>query len=168
MSTRHDLIIEARHVLTLRQRALSWLLTLLGWGIWCYLWLPALALALVLNFDPDIQPGSGNLRESLDILLIYGSIAVGLGGALVLWSRINLWRFSGMDRRSPIANASLAEIADDLALSFSMLKSGQEGKIVVVHHGPEGGIIGIDVALPLHAPSTDMKSPDNRKPVMSV
>ncbi|MBV8047396.1 MAG: poly-beta-1,6-N-acetyl-D-glucosamine biosynthesis protein PgaD [Paludibacterium sp.] len=152
MSTKHDLIIEARHILTRRQRALSWLLTLLGWAGWCYLLLPALAVVLFWVFGRDILSVGGDmhrLSENVDILRLYLLIAGTLGGLLVFWSRINLWRFAGVDRRNPIANASIAEIADDLELSAAMLQHGQGGKIVVVHHGAEGGIIGIDVVLPL-------------------
>jgi len=148
------LIIRAGHNMTWLQRLVSRLLTVLWWILWVYLWLPALAFVCLLIWGEHWLPVTVQLDQLPQHLEVLGTYAlfVGLfGGGLVLWSRINYWRFSGEEQRAPIASLTLEEIAADLGLDASMLRQGQAGKIVVVHHNPEGGIHHLDIQLPLAA-----------------
>ena len=150
--SKQDLIIDARHVLTRRRRLVSWLLTLLGWCAWFYLWLPAFDLLrswLIGHAVLSIDPGLSRLAQSLTVLEIYLLVAALLGGALILWSRVNYWRFAGVERRSTIADAPLEELAGAAALPVSLLQRGCQAQILVVHHQKDGEISGIDVLSPL-------------------
>ena len=157
--TKKKLIIDAYQLLPFRQRALSWLLTLFGWGVWIYLWLPALAFITLYLSDHAWRPPhaeQAQLLRSLDILQLYLLIATGLGATLVLWSRIHYWRFAGVDRRAPVPDMPLAEVAEATSLPTSLLSAGQRAQILVVFHRNDGGLDNIDVKTTIEAKPTSL------------
>lgn len=156
LTNKQDLIINARQVLTYRQRAVSWLLALIGWGTWVYLWLPALAIVT------HYQAGHARLADRADqthlahggsTLAVYAMIALVLGAMLAAWAGIHYRRFSGVERRASIADVPLDEIAAVVSLPPCLLRDGQMAQILQVEHGPDGGIVDIYVQQPLIAES---------------
>ncbi|PXX40144.1 poly-beta-1,6-N-acetyl-D-glucosamine biosynthesis protein PgaD [Aquitalea magnusonii] len=148
------LIIRAAHNMSWLQRLLSRLLTVLWWLLWVYLWLPALAFFCLLIWGEQLLPVTVRIDQLPGHLLALGRYALLVclfGGGLVLWSRINYWRFSGEEQRGAIANVTLLDMAADLGLEPALLQAGQAGKVVVVHHNPEGGIHHLDILQPLPA-----------------
>lgn len=142
------LIIRAAHNMSWLQRLVSRLLTVLWWLLWVYLWLPALAFACLLIWGEQLLPVAVRIDQLPDHLAVLGRYALLVclfGGGLVLWSRINYWRFSGEEQRSAIDSITLEDIAADLGLAPQLLREGQGGKVVVVHHNPEGGIHHLDI-----------------------
>jgi|GEM_PF-2709966 len=149
-----SLIISAAHHMTWLQRLSSRLLTLLWWLLWIYLWLPALAVACLLIWGEQLLPVEVRLDQLPGHLEVLGRYAffIGLfGGGLVLWSRINYWRFSGEEQRSAIGDVTLEEIATDQGLPAHVLEQGRNGKIVIVHHDAQGGIHHLDIIMTVAA-----------------
>lgn len=156
------LIIRAAHNMSWLQRLVSRLLTVLWWLLWVYLWLPALAFACLLIWGEQLLPVTVRIDQLPDHLAVLGRYALLVclfGGGLLLWSRINYWRFSGEEQRGEIDNVTLEEMAADLGLAPQLLRAGRAGKVVVVHHNPEGGIHHLDILLPLPASTVALTEP---------
>ncbi|QOZ85037.1 MULTISPECIES: poly-beta-1,6-N-acetyl-D-glucosamine biosynthesis protein PgaD [Chromobacterium] len=150
------LIIQASHNMSALQRLLSWLMTLVCWLAWLYLWLPALAYVGYLIWGRDVLPAAlraEDAPEHLDKLRDYGLEIALIGLCLLLWSRINYWRFTGKQKRSPIPNVALEKLAEDLGLPPDELREGQAAKVAVVHHCDEGGIARIETVTRLPPPA---------------
>lgn len=167
-----DLIINAGHKASLVQRVTSFVLTLVWWALWIYLCLPALAFVSVAVSGEQLLPyhvDTSNRQHYLDLLLNYALVIVLFGGALVLWSRINLWRFAGVERRKPVPSVSLTDLAADVGISVEELARARESQVMVVYHGKEGGIAEIHPSIPLEtvAPATTTTEP-SLSPVSSA
>lgn len=148
------LIIQAAHNMSALQRLLSWLLTLLWWLVWLYLWLPALAFVCYLIWGREVLPVSIRTLDApahLTLLSEYGLFIALFGLCLVLWSRVNYWRFSGKRQRSRIPDVTLEMLAADLGVAPAELSNGRAAKVMVVHHCEEGGIARIETVTPLPA-----------------
>jgi len=145
---KEDLIIDAPYLLRPWQRVLSWILTTLGWLLWLYLWLPGLG-ALLRKLTGyamlPVETSAARMIQSLEVLKGYVLVGLLLGGLLVLWSRINYWRFQGVERRSFIPDAAADEIAECAGLSLPLLYKGQQGQVLEVYHHDDGEISGVEV-----------------------
>lgn len=125
-----------------RQRWLHWALTLVAWVIWAYLWLPVLTLvAWYLGFrtfvreivlpDPATMVSTG-----LTYLGIVSLIAL----LLIGWSRYNLGRFGGADRRRAPPRVTDPEVQRYFEVdpdTFQLLRTGAS---VTVQHDEEGRV----------------------------
>ncbi|MDN0084718.1 poly-beta-1,6-N-acetyl-D-glucosamine biosynthesis protein PgaD [Crenobacter sp. SG2305] len=148
MSIAHDgVIIEAEHNLTLMQRLVSMSLTTLLWLFWMYLWMPLISLigwyfGIQLIYDQMV------LREGwyslIKLLLVYALIVAALSGLLLVWARINYYRFAGRERRRRAPDLSLAVLASDFGLSRATVEAGQASRIAVVYHDETGMIAAIE------------------------
>lgn len=141
-----SLIIDARRHLTLPQRLLSSGLTALLWGLWLYLWLPALGLLAWLGSLRGLlhlaaQPASLRLPPTLPGHLL---TLLATAGALGLWARLSQRRMRAAPRpcdREP----SPADYARDLGADPEQVAAGRDAAIVVVHHDNTGRIVAIEV-----------------------
>jgi biofilm PGA synthesis protein PgaD len=167
---RKEMIIDAAHFLTPWQRRLSLGLTALGWCVWLYLWLPGLAALLrwITGYSlPVHETSAARLAQSLMVLEQYVLVALLLGAILVLWSRINYWRFQGAERRSFITDAAPDEVARVAELPLAELHHGLQGQVLVVHHHEDGEISGVEVQRFLassHAPVVSVASQAGASP----
>lgn len=99
---KHPLIIERPDLQARGQRALYSLITLAAWALWGYLLTPLLSLAAwALGLRAFVEEML--LPQNLDYLhevLLYASILLLVLTVIVGWSRYNLRRFRGVDRRA--------------------------------------------------------------------
>lgn len=84
-----------------RQRWLHWTLTLLAWVVWVYLWLPLITLVswylgLRIFVREIVVPDAATM---LSTGIIYLGVVAFMALVLIGWSRYNLKRFGGEDRR---------------------------------------------------------------------
>ncbi|MCB1742470.1 MAG: poly-beta-1,6-N-acetyl-D-glucosamine biosynthesis protein PgaD [Gammaproteobacteria bacterium] len=137
-------IIERPDLQSLVQRYGSWSLTLIFWGIYLYLWLPALsALAWLAEghfvySQIVMYPGWSVLGR---LLLTYLLVIVCLSGALIVWARINQHRFSGVERRQPPEAVGEADLASDFEVPLAMVRLWHRDRRVVLHFDGHGRIV---------------------------
>ena len=111
----------------------------LGWVAWCYLWLPAWQWGhevLTHGLQIDADESSGGLIT----LVIYTMIGLTLGTALVVWAMSSYYKYKGVDRRKSRGDTRPEDVACQLGISLDVLRFGQDQRLLVVHHQPDGGI----------------------------
>lgn len=133
-SAAQERIIHAHHTLSRWRRWLSWSMTLLCWVLWLFLWWPVVAFLLGASWTT--HPHWFSLRG-------YAAVAAALGALLVLWARVNLWRFRAHEQRRLVRDVTPEELARDLGLTQTALLRGRSARILVVHHYPAGGIASL-------------------------
>ncbi len=136
------LIIDRPDLQARPRRWFYWILTLAAWAVWVYLWLPLITLGgwylgmrsfvheIVLP-DPSAMLVTGGL---------YLGIIIALGAALVLWSRYNLKRFGGDDRRRTPEQARDQELREWFNVSPRDMGVLRSGWSLTVHHDDDGGV----------------------------
>lgn len=136
------LIFERPDLQERRQRWLYWALTLVAWAVWVYLWLPLVTLVAwylglrtfireIVIPDPATMISTG---------LVYLGIVAALALVLIGWSRYNLFRFGGEDRRrggSPLTDEELRDAFDVDTQTLEVLRTSW---ITTVHHDEDGGV----------------------------
>ncbi len=139
------LIIHRPDLQARPKRWFYWIATLAAWAIWVYLWLPLITLGgwylgmrsfvheIVLP-DPSTLVVTGG---------IYLGIIIALGSALVVWSRYNLKRFGGDDRRRTPERVREQELRDWFNVSPRDMGVLRSGRSLMVHHDDEGGVRGV-------------------------
>jgi biofilm PGA synthesis protein PgaD len=146
-ATHDDLIIHAEHNLTWVQRLISMSLTSLLWLFWMYLWMPLISLIgwlFGVHFIYDEMVLRDGWYDLLKLLLIYTLVVAVISGMLLLWARVNYFRFRGRERRRAVPSLPLAELAGDFSVSTGAVAAGQASRIVVVHHDQYGMITAIE------------------------
>ena len=126
---KHPLIIEEPDSLRLPHKITAVGLTLLFWGILIYLWQPlismvAWALNIKLFYNHMIVLGGYHnfLALVVDYLIVIGI----MGGVLIIWARINLWRFRGKERRKRPADATTEELAQYFEVSAQEMEQWRQ------------------------------------------
>lgn len=125
-----------------RQRWLHWALTLVAWAVWVYLWLPLVTfVAWYLGFrtfireivipDPATMVSTG---------LVYLGIVAALALLLIGWSRYNLRRFGGEDRRRHVGLLTDEELLEAFHVAPETLSALRTSRIMTVHHDEDGGV----------------------------
>jgi poly-beta-1,6-N-acetyl-D-glucosamine biosynthesis protein PgaD len=109
---RRGLIIERPDLQPRRERVIYGTITAVAWVLWAYLWLPLVTLVAwyfgVRAFIREVV-----IPDRVTLLATGASyllVIVVLGGALLVWSRYNLRRFGGEDRREASAPLGGEEI----------------------------------------------------------
>jgi len=142
---RSGLIIERPDLQPRRERVIYGTITAVAWVIWAYLWLPLVTLVAwyfgVRAFIREVV-----IPDRVTLLATGASyllVIVILGGALLVWSRYNLRRFGGEDRRAASAPLGAEEIRAWFAIPSSTLEFMQNEGSVVVEHGEAGEVEGV-------------------------
>lgn len=97
-----ELIINHPELVRPGQRLTAMGITLFFWAVLLYLWQPLLSLVawgfnIRLFYNHMIV--LGGYHAFVELLKFYAIVVAVLGGGLILWARINQWRFRGRDRR---------------------------------------------------------------------
>ena len=96
-------IIDDSHGLKSGQKLTAVGITLLFWAILLYLWQPLISLLawwLNIKLFYNHMIVLGGYQAFLEVALFYLTVIFILGGGLILWARINLWRFRGKKMRN--------------------------------------------------------------------
>lgn len=144
---RSRLIIDQPRLQGRTQRVMSGAVTAVAWFIWAYLWLPLVTLVAwyfgVRSFVREvIIPDSSTVIWTGVTYLV---IIFLLGVVLLTWSRYNLRRFGGSDRRSATAPLTADEVTAWFGISHETLATLHGGGTLLVEHGPEGEVQGVSL-----------------------
>jgi poly-beta-1,6-N-acetyl-D-glucosamine biosynthesis protein PgaD len=139
-----QLIIDRPDLQNTGQRFGFGLLTLALWIIYLYLWLPLLTLGawgMQARFAYEHMVVLGGYRGLLQVLGLYLLVIFSIGVVLVAWSRSNLLRFRGADRRKSPLPVTPPQVAARFEVPKAVLMSWYVGKSVVIHHNDAGDIV---------------------------
>lgn len=145
----HPYIIQASHKQSAVQRWTGRLLTLLCWGLWCWLWWPYAASlwphhATGLLAVKALSPLSTASAPAL--LLHHASALLATCAALVLWAVVHKHRHSHAERRQQAATVTVADLAHALDLQPAVLRRGRLLQCMVAHHHESGGLKQVESA----------------------
>ena len=136
------MIINARRQLGWRRRTLSDVATVVLWVGWIYLWLPAFRkLNEVIRLKLSFETGAIEVLQTVDPISIRHSLVALLGtcALLLLWTLLP-------NRKVTKAHsvATLEDCARYFLLTVDEVAAGRNGRISVVHHDDEGGIVSVE------------------------
>jgi biofilm PGA synthesis protein PgaD len=129
------LIIDRPDLVAPGQKFTAWGITLLFWGALLYLWQPLLSMlawGLNIRLFYNHMILLGGYRTFLDLLAMYLAIIAVLGGGLVLWARINQWRFRGKERRTGIGATNVESLSKNFGLGIEDIHRIAQHKIIAV------------------------------------
>jgi biofilm PGA synthesis protein PgaD len=118
-------------------------ITLLFWGALLYLWQPLLSLlawGLNIHLFYNHMIVLGGYRAFLNLLAFYSLVIAILGGGLILWARINQWRFRGKNRRLDLSTTDVPQLCRQFALEPADLQQAQQHRRLVITLATDGSI----------------------------
>ncbi|TVP43467.1 MAG: poly-beta-1,6-N-acetyl-D-glucosamine biosynthesis protein PgaD [Gemmatimonadales bacterium] len=142
---RNGLIIERPDLQPRRERIVYGTITAVAWALWMYLWLPLVTL-VAWYFGARAFIREVVIPDRVTLLATgatYLLVILILGGALLVWSRYNLRRFGGEDRRTASAPLGREEIQAWFAIPATTLDFMRSEGSVVVQHGEAGEVEGV-------------------------
>jgi biofilm PGA synthesis protein PgaD len=117
--------------------------TLVFWGALLYLWQPLLSLlawGLNIHLFYNHMIVMGGYEAFLNLLAFYALVILILGGGLILWARINLWRFRGKNRRNGVFFTEEEKLCRDFEVSAEQLAELRAAQKLTVKLTPDGRI----------------------------
>ena len=147
--TPEALIINHPELVKSGQRLTALGITLFFWAALLYLWQPLLSLlawGLNIKLFYNHMVVLGGYHAFLDLLKFYAMVIAILGGGLILWARINLWRFRGKDRRRGRTSTDMAALSSAFAIDAETLAAAQNCRRVSVRLSENGAIEEITLA----------------------
>ena len=139
----NSLIIDRPDLVPSGQKVTAWGITLLFWAALLYLWQPLLSLVawgLNIHLFYNHMILFGGYRTFLDLLLMYLMVIALLGGGLILWARINQWRFRGRERRADIGSTDFVALCGGFGLEPSDIEAVASHRVISVTFGDDGKI----------------------------
>lgn len=129
------------------RRGLDNTLTVLGWLVWLYLFIPLITLiGWIFGYHRLDQFVLSSPRASAYTLVIYMIVIALAGATLVLWALYNLVRFRGKERRSHPHNITEDALAAEFHVETSQLWRLQRSRIAQIHCDDDGNIAEIKYA----------------------
>jgi biofilm PGA synthesis protein PgaD len=121
----------------------SRLVTAIMWVLYVYLWLPLVTLiGWAFGIDAAYRQmiELGGYQVVVSLWIFFAAVIVIMGGALLTWARVNLYRFRGRDRRSAPGLTDRARMAADFGLSAEQLQLLQACRRAALSHDPDGSL----------------------------
>ncbi|HWU53258.1 MAG TPA: poly-beta-1,6-N-acetyl-D-glucosamine biosynthesis protein PgaD [Tahibacter sp.] len=169
-----ELIISLPQQQNPLQRRLYTALTALAWVAWIHLWLPlvtliawGVGLGQVYRFIVVDDAAHG-----LDDLVFLVRAGTACAAVFLLWTSYNRWRFRGVERRGPVADATPQAIADYFGANDVVSDRLRRVRRTVLHIDAEGRPVRAVVAPPSRLPPTPVVESDDEhgydlRPVVS-
>ncbi len=157
-----SLIINRPDLVPPGQKLTAWGITLFFWGALLYLWQPLLSIVawgLNIRLFYNHMILLGGYRTFIDLLMTYLAVIAALGGGLIVWARINQWRFRGKERRTGIDATDLAALSQRFGVSVDDVVSAARHKIVAVTFVDESRI-SLELSETVSDPLTPMPGSD--------
>ncbi len=128
-----------------RHRLVYSVMTFVAWIVWAWLWLPLVTLVGwylgVRTFIREIViPPTGTMWMSVVAYLLVIAL---IGIFLIMWSRYNVLRFRGDERRRAAARVTDTEMRMRFDLSPELLARFRDEDSLVVEHDELGRITGV-------------------------
>lgn len=142
-----DLIINRPDLVPPGQKFTAWGVTLFFWGALLYLWQPLLSLlawGLNIRLFYNHMILLGGYEALVQLAAEYAEVIAMLGGGLILWARINLWRFRGKDRRRGMGDTNMQKLMEEFGVTEATLSASLDSRIVKISATPQGKIISIE------------------------
>jgi biofilm PGA synthesis protein PgaD len=136
-----DLIIDRPDWVRPGQKFTALGVTLLFWGALLYLWQPLLSLlawGLNIHLFYNHMIVMGGYHAFLNLLLFYSIVIAILGGGLILWARINQWRFRGKNRRTVVFSTDQSQMCREFAVDPEGLDGLRAARRLTIKLTPEG------------------------------
>ena len=144
---KNDLIIEQATNLSLLGKSIRMGITLCFWLGMFYLWQPIISM-LAWSFEIKLFYEHmiilGGYQSFLSTIYIYLMIAGSFGGGLILWGKINQWRFRGKERRNALQRVSPEEIAKFYCVPEDEIAEWQHFKNCTVYFDQDNKIQGVE------------------------
>lgn len=142
----NNLIFEKPSLAPLPHRVGWAFFTAVFWLIWIYLWMPLITLiAWALGLQAYLGYLDGNVLFQAHgmgrLAIVYSAVVCVMGGALLLWARIEFLRFHNVNRRSVPQPVKVEELAKYAKLPEKDLRKWTTARRVVVHHDKHGHVI---------------------------
>lgn len=134
-------IIDESYGLKSGQKLTAVGITLLFWAAWLYLWQPLISLLawwLNIKLFYNHMIVLGGYQAFLDVALFYLTVIFILGGGLIFWARINLWRFKGKKTRNFSGIVDNKEICNFIGVNeqqLSKLQTSRNVKLLLTESG---------------------------------
>ena len=119
------------------------LATALFWAAWIYWMLPLLTLvAWIFGLHVAYLEFAGryNLANLAYILPRYALVVLVIALASVNWAGLQIWLRRGNERRRPIPESSLLDVAQFFRIPPPELRAAHAARIVVARHDANGGV----------------------------
>lgn len=142
---RPGLIFDSPELQARSHRVIYSVMTFVAWIVWAWLWLPLITLLGwylgVRTFIREIViPDSGAMWASG---LVYLLVILVIGIFLIVWSRYNVFRFGGEERRREAIPVTDSELRQTFELSPAALGRFRDEDSLVVEHDEEGRVAGV-------------------------
>ncbi|TVR62874.1 MAG: poly-beta-1,6-N-acetyl-D-glucosamine biosynthesis protein PgaD [Gemmatimonadales bacterium] len=138
--SREGLIIERPDLQPPGQRVAYRVVTAIAWVVWGYLWLPLITLLAwflgVRRFIREVVVPEQSFLLATGF--VYIVVILTLAATLVVWSRYNLARFGGRERRQHPPPLPREEMESYFELSEGVLDTLRSGRRTVVDYDAEG------------------------------
>jgi biofilm PGA synthesis protein PgaD len=139
-----SLIINRPDLVPPTQKWTAWGITLFFWGALAYLWQPLLSLVawgfnIRLFYNHMIL--LGGYHTFLQLMWFYFKVIAVLGGGLILWARINQWRFQGKERRRSLGDTDMSRLLSSNGVSPAELDLMLQARIVTVGFATNGQLV---------------------------
>lgn len=143
----NSLIIEKPSLAPLPSR-LGWgVATAFFWAVWVYLWMPLVTLVFWLFgvrlfgtfVDHTLQT---DWRKFAHLVVIYAVVVCAMGGALLVWARIEFMRFRSVNRRTKPVPVSVEEVAEYVNLPVADLIQWTHARRILAYHDSHGAVVG--------------------------
>ncbi|HUH36845.1 MAG TPA: poly-beta-1,6-N-acetyl-D-glucosamine biosynthesis protein PgaD [Spongiibacteraceae bacterium] len=141
--TADELIIDNARLVRPGQKLTALGITLLFWGMLLYLWQPLISL-LAWGFNIRVFYSHmvilGGYQAFLDLLVFYSLIILCLAGVLLVWARVQLWRFADLRRRQAGAPVTTGAMAARFGISPAQLEAARARRELRVSLTVDGAV----------------------------
>lgn len=149
--TENPYILNPRKPATRGVQTFHGAITLLAWVLYAYLWLPVITVIAwllgirttyielaVKNYDFD--------KNTFGILLALGAVATVL---LIGWAEYNRHKFGRHDRRTPISDVGVDDVANSLQADAGVSRALAGSKSITLAMGEDARPVGVHRHTPL-------------------
>lgn len=152
-------------------RIIDTLLTLLAWGGMAYLLVQGVA-AVIANGQQGPRPSLGmEFLLTLDTLLIYLLVALGISLALLVWAKYNEHQAAWRQRRVRVPDICERNLSESFQVSLAILDCLRNQQVLILHNNEHGALASVvfpDTALRLPIPAVVFPGTALRQPALTL
>ena len=142
-----ELIINRPHQMTRSRKLADAGLTLIFWLLLLYMWQPLISMIawiFKIRIFYNHMIILGGFKELAELAFVYTLIIILLGGTLLVWAKVNQFRFRGKEKRKFIKNVAVEDEAERYDLNAQTLAQWKHLKMCEIHLSELGVISTIN------------------------